>query len=165
MRGVHGVGRMNKAGEDLLSSCALNELTIMNTCYEENIHKFTWQLPGSKQGHSINYVCHQIQGRLCHDVGVFQSADCWTDNKLLHTKISMKVLHKPSVSKSTPRFAVSRLKDAKVREGYSNAVLREVSQTWNQEASGERKWRTIKERMSNAAEVILGQTTVRLVSG
>ena len=28
VKGVHGVGRMNEAGADLLSFCALNDLTI-----------------------------------------------------------------------------------------------------------------------------------------
>ena len=76
---------------------------------------------------------------LCHDVGVVRSADCWTDHKLLCAKLSMKVPHKPSASKIRPRFAVSCLEDSSVRERYSNAVMREVRQDWNQEASGERK--------------------------
>ena len=42
------MGKMNGAGADLLSFCALNELTIMNTYLEKKeIHKFTWQHPGS----------------------------------------------------------------------------------------------------------------------
>ena len=55
VKGVHGVGRMNEAGADLLSFCALNGLTIMNTCFEKkDIHKFTWQHPGSKQWQCID---------------------------------------------------------------------------------------------------------------
>ena len=44
-----------------------------------------------------------------------------------------------------------------MRERYSNAVLREVTQDWRQEASGERKWRVIKEGLTKAAETVLGQ--------
>ena len=72
---------------------------------------------------------------MCRDVGVIRSADCWTDHKLLRAKISIKVPAKPSASKIRPRFAVSSLRDPKVRERYSNAVLREVTQDWRQEAS------------------------------
>ena len=69
----------------------------------------------------------------------------------------MKVPRKPSASKIRSRFAVYSLKDSKVREKYSNAVLREVSHDWNQEASGERKWKAIKVGMCKAAEAVLGQ--------
>ena len=44
-----------------------------------------------------------------------------------------------------------------MREKYSNAVLREVSHDWNQEASRERKWKAIKVGMCKAAEAVLGQ--------
>ena len=57
VRGCHGAGKMNESGEALLSFCALNELTIMNTCFEKkNINKYTWQHPGSKKWHCIDYV-------------------------------------------------------------------------------------------------------------
>ena len=44
-----------------------------------------------------------------------------------------------------------------MRERYSNAVLREVTQDWRQEASGGRKWRIIKEGLKKAAEAVLWQ--------
>ena len=48
VRGCHGVGKMNENREALLTFCALNELVIMNTTFEKkNIHKYTWQHPGS----------------------------------------------------------------------------------------------------------------------
>ena len=43
VRGGHGVGHMKESGETLLSWCALNNLAMMNTMYEKNIHKYTWQ--------------------------------------------------------------------------------------------------------------------------
>ena len=49
---------MNEAGADLLSSCTLNEMIIMNTCFEKkDTHKFTWQHPGSKQV-ALHCPCH-----------------------------------------------------------------------------------------------------------
>ena len=159
VRGVHGAGKVNEAGAELLSFCALNELTIMNTHFKKNnIHKFTWQHPGSKQWHCIDYIIvRQKQRRLCRDVGVVRCADCWTDHKLLCARISIKVPRKPSASKIISRFAVYSLKDSKVREKYSNVALKEVSHDWNQEASGERKWKAIKVGMCMAAEAVLGQ--------
>ena len=41
MRELHGVGKMNEAGEALLS-CALNEMAIMNTDFQKKTsHKHT----------------------------------------------------------------------------------------------------------------------------
>ena len=64
----------------------------------------------------------QRQRKLCLDVDAVRSADCWTDHKVLCTKIRMKVTHKPSASKIRPRFAVSSLREAEVRERYSKAA-------------------------------------------
>ena len=50
VRGIHGVGRMNGARTDLLTFCALNYLTIVNTCFtKKNIHNYTWKHPGNMQ--------------------------------------------------------------------------------------------------------------------
>ena len=72
VRGCHGAGKMNESGEALLSFCALNELTIMNTCFEKkNINKYTWQHPGSKKWHCIDYVImRRKQRRFCCNVTV-----------------------------------------------------------------------------------------------
>ena len=88
----HGVGKMNENGEALLTYCALNELAIMNTTFEKkNIHKYTWQHPGSKQWHCIDYIImRQAQRRLCYDAAVLRTAECWTDHKLLRAKVKLR---------------------------------------------------------------------------
>ena len=49
VRGLRGVGKMNEAGEALLSFCALNEMAIMNTYFQKKTSlKHTWQHPGSE---------------------------------------------------------------------------------------------------------------------
>ena len=163
VRGPHGVGEMNEAGRDLLSFCALNELAIMNTCFEKKrIHKFTWQHPGNKKWHCIDYIImRQKQRRFCCHAGVICSADCWTDHKFLCAKIMLKMSPKPAAGKPRPRFAVSNLTNPAVREAYSDTALREVSREWNPEADGERKWNDIKEGMNKAAAQVLGQVKRR----
>ena len=66
VRGPHGLGKMIEAGAGLLSFCALN------THFEKKqIHKQTWQHPGSKKWHCIEYVImRQSQRSLCGDVSV-----------------------------------------------------------------------------------------------
>ena len=70
MRGRHSVGQMNEAGEVLLQ--------------KKSIHKYTWQHPGSKQWHYIDYlIMRQRQRQMCCDVSVLRSADC-TRNTSCH---------------------------------------------------------------------------------
>ena len=94
----HGVGRMNERGEALLSWCALNGLVVMNTTYEKKqIHKYSWQHPGSKQWHCIDHIImRQRQRQLCCDVSVMRSADCWTDHKLLRAQLKVRCPAKKS---------------------------------------------------------------------
>ena len=89
VRGFRGVGKSNEAGVDLLSFCALNELVIMNTFFEKrSIHKHTWQHPGRKKWHCIDYVImKQGQRRWCSDVSDVRSAECWTDHQLLRARL------------------------------------------------------------------------------
>ena len=96
---------------------------------------------------------HQKLRRLCQDVAVIRSADCCTDHKLLCTKVRVP----PTYWTRHQRFDVSSLRNIDVRERYNNAVMREVCQGWDQEASGERKWKGIRKGMIKAAEVILGK--------
>ena len=128
MRGVHGVEQLNNAGSDLLSFCALNELNIINTCFEKkNIHKYTWQHARSKHWHCIDYIIMcQKQRRLCQVLALIHSADCWTNHKLLHTKIRVKVSHKPPACRTRHQsFDISSLRNTDVRERYNNAAIRE----------------------------------------
>ena len=82
--GRHGVGLMNTSSEALLAWCSLNGLVVMNTVFEKEIHKYTWQHPGSKRWHCIDYIImKQCQRHMCSDVSVLRSANCWTDHKLL----------------------------------------------------------------------------------
>ena len=88
VRGQHGVGQVNENGEALLSWCAQNGLAVMNTMFQKKrIHQYTWQHPGSKQWHCIDYV--QSQRSQCCDVRVLRSADCWTDHKLLRGQLKI----------------------------------------------------------------------------
>ena len=64
------MGKMNEAGQALLSFCSLNEMAIMNTYLKKKTsHKHTWQHSGSKKWHCIDYVImRKTQRRLCNDV-------------------------------------------------------------------------------------------------
>ena len=36
-------------------------------------------------------------------------------------------------------------------------IMREMSQDWNQEENGDKKWEIFREGMNNAAEAVVGQ--------
>ena len=98
VRGNHGVGNVNEAGRTLLTLCAVNVLTVINTLYEKrDIYKYTWQHPGSKMRHCIDYVLmKQSQRNFCGGVSVIRRADCWANHKLLCAKITLR--HEPLVA-------------------------------------------------------------------
>ena len=117
VRGKHGVGKTNEAGTSLLTFCALNGLTVMNTWFEKkDMCKYTWQHPGNKKWHCIDYnLMHQTQRKFCHDVSVIRRADCWTDHKLLRAKIVLQVSSSKKQGFGRYRFAAYKLYDANVR--------------------------------------------------
>jgi hypothetical protein len=163
VRGCHGVGRINESGEALLSWCASNGLVVMNTVYEKkDIHKFTWQHPGSKQWHCIDHIImRQRQRHLCCDVSVLRSADCWTDHKLLRAKLKVRCLVKSPQAFTRKRYDVCRLRDKEVCKNFNDKVCSLVEQNWVSELDGAGKWEVIRDSMAGAAEDVLGWETRR----
>ena len=104
----------------------------MNTHFQKKtIHKYTLQNPGSNKQHCIDYVIMcQKQRRLCSDVGVVYSAECWTDHMLLCTKIQLMIPHRIAARKTRAKHAVSALTDSRVKDAYSKRVMEEVSREW-----------------------------------
>ena len=158
VRGFHGIGKMNESGEALLTFCAINELVIMNTTFEKkNIFKHTWQHPGSKQWHCIDYVImRQHQRKLCCDVSVVRNAECWTDHKLLRAKVRLSVPTKVSRAKVRKRFAISGLRVESTRTVFYEAIREAVEEDWCEAESGEKKWKVIRDPMLKAAKDTLG---------
>ena len=76
--GNHGVGNVNGASRALLTFCAVNSLTVMNTWYEKkDIYKYIWKYPGNKIWHCIDYILmRQSQRTFCWDISVIRRADC-----------------------------------------------------------------------------------------
>ena len=91
--GMHGLGRMNEAGLNLLSFCAVNNLSIMNTFFmKRDIYKQTWQHPGTKVWHSIDFfVMRHCQQKWCLDVQVMRGAGCWSDHRMVRARLRMNL--------------------------------------------------------------------------
>ena len=55
--GRYGLAERNCAGEELLQFCELNQLAILNTCFQKkSIHLGTWIHPATKLCHMIDFV-------------------------------------------------------------------------------------------------------------
>ena len=68
-------------------------------------------------------------------MSVLRSADCWTDHKLLRGQLKIKVSMKRGKAMARKRFAVSGLKDVKVREKYMEKVSELVKGSWDEVSS------------------------------
>ena len=134
--------------------CSLNGLAVLNTVFEKKrIHKFTWQHPGSKQWHCIDYVImRQRQRHMCCDVTVLRTADCWTDHKLLRAQLTIHhPARKPRVA-TKKRFDVGALKAEKIRDSFCEKVCGSVEKHWSNAVNGTGKWEVIRDGFVGAAE-------------
>ena len=149
---------MNEAGEALLSFCTLNQLSVMNIFFEKrSIHKHTWQHPSSEKWYCIDFVMmKQKQWRLCSDVFVVWSAECWTDHKLHKAKLRLTVPLKTKPGRSKKRYAISQLNDENIREKYNKLVVESVGDKWSSDAGGEKMCEILLDGVKKSAEKVLG---------
>jgi exonuclease III len=100
--GKHGVGNMNRNGLRLLILCAEHNLVITNTLFQlPEKYKTSWQHPRSKHWHLLDFVI--VRKADVADVQItraMRGADCWTDHRLIRTKLRLAV--RPPVRKKAP---------------------------------------------------------------
>ena len=123
VRGTHGVGSCNGAGERFLEFCAVNGHTIMNTWFEKpQVHLATWKHPATKQSHMIDFVLmRKEQRRLCRDVRVCRSACCWSDHHMVRGKAQLQLPRKKKGDIHTP-LAVHTLSSNDCREEFQQSL-------------------------------------------
>ena len=159
VRGLHGLGTCNEAGEQLLELCAINNLTIMNTWFKKKaIHLGTWVHPATKQAHMIDFVMmRRDQRQLCADVRVYRSACCWTDHYLVKGKLMLNLPRKQRNSVTCVPLAVHHLSSQEVRDRYQQSLEQCLLQHHlNTGSSVEEQYRIIKECILSSAEVAVG---------
>ena len=75
VRGPHGFGQINEAGEELLTFLHLLDAVVCNSWFQHpDIHKATWRHPRSGRWHCIDYaITRRRDLKLCRDVRVVRS--------------------------------------------------------------------------------------------
>ena len=155
VRGRHGLGSCNEAGEEFLEFCAINNFTIMNTWFEKRqVHLATWKHPATKQPHMIDFVLmRKEQRQLCFDVRVYRSACCWSDHYMVKGKIRLQPLNKKKKSGMHVPLAVHALGSKDQREEFQQNMNQCLIQHPHKESgSPEENWEVLKNCIMETAE-------------
>ncbi|CAG9136099.1 unnamed protein product [Plutella xylostella] len=157
--GRHGVGNMNNNGQLLLSLCAQFDLAITNTMFRLPAkHKTTWMHPRSKHWHLIDYAIVRRSDVSCVQITrVMRSAHCWTDHRLVVTKMHIR-LSPPRRSQKAKcsRLNVDKLTSLQVRKSYSEALAKKLPSPREQTGDIDADWSVLTSRILDSATTVLG---------
>jgi len=104
---------------------------------KKRIQQYTWQHPGTKNWHCIDYVLMcQSQRFCCSDVTVFRSAQYWTDHLLLCAILSFVPVAQRKSSCRHYRFNVLPLRNVGFVSQFTDHVVYLVKSSWNEDADG-----------------------------
>ena len=153
VRGRHGVGNCNEAGERLLALCATNQLS-----QKKQHHLTTWKHPATKQMHMIDYAIMRTDQRsFCSDVQVMRGANCWSDHCMVRVKIRMQL---PSRRKTPMRMPISghNLRRAEISQRYQQRLKESLqSHPHNHSDTVEQNWSTLRDCIVSVGEEVVAR--------
>lgn len=157
--GRHGMGKMNQNGLRLLTLCSEFNLCITNTVFQQkNLYKGTWRHPRSKTWHILDYVivrktdlAEVLQTR------VFRGAECWTDHRLVKSKLRMSLRRPQRRTPGTKRLNIKALSDLEVKESFQESIQSTILDLpLPQEETLDQTWGDFVARVSDVASSLLG---------
>ena len=91
--GMHGWGRRNEKGEQLIQFCQENKLIIANTGFQQPVRKLcTWKSPGDISRNQIDYI--RFNERFRNNIKqakTYPGADMNSDHNPMVVKVNMKL--------------------------------------------------------------------------
>lgn len=161
--GKEGVGNCNQNGLLLLGLCTEQELVVTNTLFRQKTRfKTTWMHPRSRHWHMIDYVLTRQRDRSdVHLTRVARGADdCWTDHKMVFSKLILKIKLKPRVRQqqlTRVKYAVDRLRDLTVATSFTNMIQSGLQENPVQESvSVDEEWDFLKSIVRQVFDEVLG---------
>ena len=157
--GMYGLqGERNDNGERFVSSCAANNMAIVNTMFKQKeIHKYTWTSPDGRTRNQIDYIT--VNGKFRSSINnarAYRGADVGSDHNLVicELKLKLRKIYKPA--KKTLKFDTMKLKNREVREKFVLTLKNRFSCLQEETDDIEEQWRHVKEAFNETAESVLG---------
>ena len=156
--GSHGLGKMNANGLRLLTLCTEYDLTITNTLFRlKPIHKTSWMHPRSRQWHLLDYVIvRSSQVREIRITRAMRGAECWTDHRLIISKMHATIRPPNRRSRRGRRIDCAMLKDPNKRLEFAAKSRVAVENTTADESTAVAQWDEFARKLLDAAEETLG---------
>ena len=159
--GRNGVGNMNSNGLRLLTLCAQHDLSITNTLFRmRNCLKTSWMHPRSKHWHLIDYIIvRKSDRRAVLQTKAIRGADCWTDHRLIMSRILWKVRPRQRKDNVAPRkLNCEALLDSQTRMEFQNQVLGALSDR-REDSTDSGSWASVTKIIRKVAEETIGFKT------
>ena len=90
---MHGLGRRNESGEQIIPFCQENKLIIANTWFQQPVRKlYTWKIPGDISRNQIDYTMFNERFRNCiKQANIYPGVEINSDHNPVLVKINMKL--------------------------------------------------------------------------